>query len=462
MSLDLFGPASAAGSVTSRPSENRAFGTADTFFRDCTSPDLDDGTEFQAAWFNQVLANMRALARGNGVTAASADVVTQDNGSDNLLLQAVQHLVQRGQILFGADTSSTPGTVTVALSPAPPEYKRGMVVHVLMANDCIGASVISLNGLGNKSIVKKPGSQALVGGEWKAGDIVAMQFDGTNWQGLGLGQRAPLTAAVDIYVNPTTGSDTLYDGTAATVTGAHGPFATLTKALAYVSQFAPGTFGATIHLSAGTHNGGAVSFQTAVWAHCPVTITGAGVASTLLTTTSATSNSTFANISPTQYTIQNMDVSHQGSAQGGYVIGTSGIGASLRVQNVRYMGNSCPGSGFIGSANGEVDVIGTITLRASVGSNFFWASGSGAQVIFATGCIIDAGGGAYSASGGFVNATNSGYIGAQFNPTLSGAGSMTGPRYNVSLNGVINTAGAGTGFFPGNSSGLSATGGQYA
>jgi hypothetical protein len=46
--------------------------------------------------------------------------------------------------------------------------------------------------------------------------------------------------------------------------------------------------------------------------------------------------------------------------------------------------------------------------------------------------------------------------------TFSGsASSVTGPRYSVSLNAVINTAGGAPTYFPGSSSGTSATGGQY-
>lgn len=37
----------------------------------------------------------------------------------------------------------------------------------------------------------------------------------------------------------------------------------------------------------------------------------------------------------------------------------------------------------------------------------------------------------------------------------------TGPRYSVIANGVIDSAGGGTGYFPGDSAGTTATGGQY-
>lgn len=41
-------------------------------------------------------------------------------------------------------------------------------------------------------------------------------------------------------------------------------------------------------------------------------------------------------------------------------------------------------------------------------------------------------------------------------------GSATGTRYNVTLNGVMNTAGGGANYLPGNAAGSTATGGQYA
>jgi hypothetical protein len=85
---DLFGPASAPGSVTMRPSENRSFGGPDTFFRDCSSPTIDDGTEFQAAWFNAMLANLeRSVGRGNGQKGDGTNVVIEDNADDSLVAQ---------------------------------------------------------------------------------------------------------------------------------------------------------------------------------------------------------------------------------------------------------------------------------------------------------------------------------------------------------------------------------------
>jgi hypothetical protein len=46
-----------------------------------------------------------------------------------------------------------------------------------------------------------------------------------------------------------------------------------------------------------------------------------------------------------------------------------------------------------------------------------------------------------------------------YNITFSG--SATGKRYEATLNGVLNVAGNGTNYLPGNSAGTTATGGQY-
>lgn len=62
-------------------------------------------------------------------------------------------------------------------------------------------------------------------------------------------------------------------------------------------------------------------------------------------------------------------------------------------------------------------------------------------------------------SGQFANATAVGYYVASL---LTFSGSATGPRYSATLNGVINTAGGGASYFPGDSAGSTATGGQYA
>lgn len=178
---DLMGPTISAGGVTSRPGETRVFQTVDTFFKDCSSPDVEDGTEDQAAWRNQVLAALRALIRGNGQTAVGAvDIVTENNADDAVILKGVQHLIQRGQML-AADDTGTADTIVVALSPAPPEVKKGMQILVkMLADNTGGACTLNLNGI-VKNVKSVAGSNPAKG-MLVAGQEVKFAYDGTNWQ----------------------------------------------------------------------------------------------------------------------------------------------------------------------------------------------------------------------------------------------------------------------------------------
>lgn len=186
MALDIFGPASAPGAVTVRPGETRSFTATDSFFKDCSDPVTDDGTEIQAAWMNQILANIRALARTNGQTGGAVDVVTEDNADDSLLRKAVQHIVQRGQTLYSAD-GGTADALVFALTPAAAEYKTGMVFYgIKSANaNATATPTVNLNALGLKTIKDRRG-QPIVAGDLPANAVLPLFYDGTNVRFLGI------------------------------------------------------------------------------------------------------------------------------------------------------------------------------------------------------------------------------------------------------------------------------------
>lgn len=75
MTIDVLGPAS-TNAVTVRPDRTNIRGATNTWFKDCSDPSLDDGTQFSADWFNDVLAQLRT-------TFVSASI-TLDNGDDML------------------------------------------------------------------------------------------------------------------------------------------------------------------------------------------------------------------------------------------------------------------------------------------------------------------------------------------------------------------------------------------
>lgn len=163
MALDIVGPANAANSVTVRPSDTRTFGASDTWFKDCTSPSAADGTQIKQGWLNGMVAQVRGLIRGNGLTAGSADIVTLDNADDSMMFKAVQHAIQRGQPRQADDSSVSANTITVALSPAAAEYKHGMCILVKIKTTNTGATNLNLNSLGNKAVLTMTGTTMVAG-----------------------------------------------------------------------------------------------------------------------------------------------------------------------------------------------------------------------------------------------------------------------------------------------------------
>jgi hypothetical protein len=182
MATDLIGYGSNAPNVlTNRPADTRTFGPVDTWGKDCSSLGAGDGTGVLAGFMNGFLGQARALIRGNGQTAALADIIPVNNADDTMMLRAIQQLIQRGQPRFGIDTGAADALV-VALTPALAEYKGGTSIKVLVAASSTGApAFINVNGLGERSITRKAGLplQPL---DMLAGSMVTLDDDGTKFQ----------------------------------------------------------------------------------------------------------------------------------------------------------------------------------------------------------------------------------------------------------------------------------------
>jgi hypothetical protein len=83
---DLLGPGSnTINVVTTRPAETRIFTADDTWCKDCSSPEINDGTRLTAPFLNSLLAQVRGAIRGRGVT--------EDNTDDEMLLNAINSTV---------------------------------------------------------------------------------------------------------------------------------------------------------------------------------------------------------------------------------------------------------------------------------------------------------------------------------------------------------------------------------
>lgn len=149
----------------------------------------------------------------------------------------------------------------------------------------------------------------------------------------------------------------------------------------------------------------------------------------------------------------------------------------LRLRSTLSFGMCVIGSSFITFLNLDFNTIGA-------GQNHILAT-SGAEVVVSGNYTVSAGAGCHmiAASGGTIENYNlagnttvtltgtpawvSGFACAQYPSSvimttpMVFSGAATGPRYNGSFNGIINTAGGGASYFPGNAVGNVATGAQY-
>ncbi len=182
---DLLGPASAPNAVTTRVAEYRTFGNIDTWFKPCSSPASQDGTQLQAPVMNGILAQLRGAVRGNGQLAnATGPVVPEVNTNDLMLLGAIQLLIARGQPNAGADTG-TADALAVAPATLWPEYKAGARIWVIKSVTA-GANLtttptVAVSGLAAATIVRRDGS-ALLPGDLPAGVAFCAEFDGISFR----------------------------------------------------------------------------------------------------------------------------------------------------------------------------------------------------------------------------------------------------------------------------------------
>lgn len=99
--------------------------------------------------------------------------------------------LETGASYYAVDGGGT-DAYAATLSPIPASYTPGMVVHFKANTANTGAATLNVNGLGVKNI-KKDGGADLETGDILAGQVVAVLYDGTNFQLLSRG-RSPVSA----------------------------------------------------------------------------------------------------------------------------------------------------------------------------------------------------------------------------------------------------------------------------
>lgn len=101
------------------------------------------------------------------------------SAGDKLPASDVNEIVRSGGLYKGAGSSANNYVITV--SPVPTNYSEGDVFRFKADATNTGASTLNVNSKGAKAI-KKNVSEDLVAGEILAGQMITVQFDGTNFQ----------------------------------------------------------------------------------------------------------------------------------------------------------------------------------------------------------------------------------------------------------------------------------------
>jgi hypothetical protein len=384
--------------------------------------------------------------------------LTPTNTDLTQLLQAIRILsgVSGTALLhWGLDTGSV-NAMVIAASPVLTAYAAGDTIITVPAQTNTSTTVtLNANGLGTRNVVKANGA-ALAVGDIQQSTLTILVYDGTNWR-LNYPAKSDITALFPIVITAGTNT-TLYvrtdgndanDGSANTAGKA---FATVAAAISYgMSRFSLAGGQLTIQLGiVGTYAApllipntlGTLIIQGDVAAQASYALSGAG----------------------------------PGTGSNGSVIPLSGGVCYLRGLTVINTGTN---NNTLAAAAGFFH-LDHVSFACTASNSFGHAAAYGGQIEVGPGCI-------FSNSMGSVLVASGSAIAITGNPTISGSptfagavvscancgvvtlfagvtvsGSCTGKRFDVSLNGVINTLGAGINAFPGTIAGTQSTGGQYA
>jgi hypothetical protein len=451
---DILGPASAPNATTVRPSEGRTFAAIDSWFKDCTSSDVDDGTDIQANWLNGVIAAMRSVWRGNGFKADGVTPVVAENGTDdNGLLTSVSHLMQRGQPQYGRDTSTTAGVLTVQLTPTPAEYKEGMTVHVKAAITAGAGSTLNLSGLGAIPIIRPDGT-ALRNGDIVAGSVNSYRYDGAKFQLLGADSLPTLKQNTIYYVDANLGNDA-FDGTTAAVTGGHGPFKTHQAAVNAIANVNLNGYSVTVITAHGVYpsidllpvsGSGTVSFFGDPGAQQSVVIAG--------NTTSAVLAQNCGNA----YSFEGFMFQSTGAPNDTQMAGVNAYGPGTHITLTNITWGPCEGAHMAAVFFAGIDINGNHTI---VGGCSGAPGYPGCHAFaFSHGAINSSGtnrpsmfiANPVSFAGAFIEALELASVSLTYsaigNPT-----NVTGVKFICGAGGLVNSGSSGVGYFPGNIAG---------
>jgi len=179
-----------------------------------------------------------------------------------------KNLLQSGS---GALTVSGTNTYTAGTTPALTAYVTGQPFLCTFTNANTGAATLNIDGLGAKSITKNSG-QALELGDIRAGQIMLLAYDGTNFQIVNHSsyvKSAYLTGPAGTFIPGYAGTATTYAYAGGLATSVHLGSGTNQQATRTYTFRLPDDFLAFKHIHVGTYRFNAVDTFTVTMKKTP-------------------------------------------------------------------------------------------------------------------------------------------------------------------------------------------------
>lgn len=382
----------------------------------------------------------------------------------NQLLQAIQNIDVCNVLKISTNTGTAQawaGTIPTLPNQAPLSVGT-MAWFKPGAQSVAGGTTFALNGLSPAAVTLSDGASALQLGDVPSSATWCLLFwTGSVWLLLAgaarlPGQIAVLQANATWYVNGNTGSDTLYDGTSATVSGSHGPFATIQHAINMTLLFNMNGYEQTIYVADYATGYGPISLPQTNGAGA-VNLIGniANPQNCPIAATQEYQNAVFqaAGI----YSMTGFRLSTASNGLDGFALS----GGTMSIGNLRF--GPCGRAHMSGSWSGQVSQdSGTITIEAGANAQSHMLTGSGATINFPTApvappaLVVE---GAVTFSQAFAWANGGGIL-MEYSSITNG-GDVTGAKYFAEGLGFVSAFGNGAGYFPGSTAGSTATGGVF-
>src|SRR6185312_13696880 len=246
-------------------------------------------------------------------------------------LPKVPTAVLNNQWVYGPATGG-PVTYALTLAPIPSGYATGMeVLTQFNVQNSTTSPTININGLGAVTIIKSNGSTV------QPGDLIGfldLIYDGSSFRINGLVasdfQRV-LPSNTTVFVDRSIGSDTLYDGSSATISGTHGPWATIQHAVNQLSTFNLNGNTATIQLGSTGAYAGILNIAAPSSGSLVIQGNASSQSSYSITGTPTVANSGLVNLTAGNARLVGLTINSSG---GNNTFGIAVTGSNLTMQNV--------------------------------------------------------------------------------------------------------------------------------